>query len=167
MLNLNKSTAIGILMFSLTLLYPFVLHAQKQKNEPFIIHLKSAHVISIDITKHKKSTSNNITINLTSENAGSTYSETPTGNNAKWANIPPPQITDITVLEGFYATLQKGNENARSNTTVLSQVSYPFRLKIEISDQNLDVEFLEAGDWIIKISLDNIFNPDRFNTPLN
>ena len=166
MLNLNKSTAIGMLMLSLTLLFPFVLYSQKQKQEPFIIHSKSAHISSIEI-KSKKSTGNNITINLSSENAGSAYSETPTDNNAKWANIPPPQITDITVLEGFYASHQKTNENARSNTTLLSQVRYPFRLKIEISDQNLDVEFLEAGNWTIKINLDNIYNPDLFNTPIN
>jgi hypothetical protein len=163
---LNLKSARGILMLLSPLLCPLILHAQKQ--EPYIIHFRSAHVSSLDIAKHKKSLSRNITINLTSENAGAAYSETPpAGTLAKWASIPPPQITNITVMDGFYTTLQKGNENTRSNTTVLSQVTFPLRLKIEISDQSLDIEFPEAGDWTIKITLDNIYNPDRLSPPLN
>jgi hypothetical protein len=163
----NKRTVNGILTLSLLLLYSLPSYSQKQKNEAFIIHSTSAHVKNIEI-KARKSTNNTVTINLSSETAGSAFSETPEGNNsAKWANIPTPQITNITVMRGFYSTIQKINESNRSNSTLLSQVTYPLRLKVEISDQNFEVEILEPGTWTIKVYLDNIYNPDLFNTPVN
>lgn len=165
MINLNKLTQSPLLMISLALCSS-ASYSQNQKSESFIIHNKTAHIRSVDI-KGKKTTAQNITIILSSENAGAAFSETPEGNNAKWDLIPPPQITDITVMNGFYSTLQKTNQNARSTSTFLSQVRYPIRLKVEISDQKLEVEIVEAGSWTIKIILDNIYNPDLFNTLVN
>ncbi len=70
--------------------------------------------------------------------AGSTYSERPAGNNAKWANIPPPQITDITVLNGFYSTLQKSNESSRSNTTLSNQDTRQIFISINVSRLSIE-----------------------------
>jgi hypothetical protein len=163
--KLNIRAANGILAFLLLASSPFISFSQK-KAAPFIIHSTSAHVKSVEI-KAKKSADNTVTINLSSENAGSAYSETPEGNNAKWAIIPTPQITNITVMEGFYSALQKINESNRSNNTLLTQVTFPIRLKVEISDQKFDVQILQPGSWTIKVVLDNIFNPDLFNAPVN
>lgn len=139
---------------------------QEQKKETFIVHQKTAHISGVEV-KQRKSTNNNITINLTNSNAGSTFSTTPTGGDAaNWQQIPPPKLTDITVMTGFYDGIQKNKENARSTATTLSQIKYPFRIKIEISDQNLEIEFLEPGDYSVNITLDNKFNPDITNTPL-
>ncbi|HEY0669271.1 MAG TPA: hypothetical protein VGD22_13885, partial [Sphingobacteriaceae bacterium] len=139
---------------------------QKQSKDAFIIHLKSAHVTEVDV-KRRKSSNNNVSINLTNSNSGATFSTNPSGDQANWQQIPPPQLTDITVLEGLYDNIQKNKENARTTSTMLSQVKYPLRIKIEISDQNVDVELLEEGDWIINITLDNKYNPDVLNTPIN
>lgn len=138
-----------------------------QSKESFIVHLKSAHVTEVDV-KRRKSSNNNVNINLTNSNSGSTYSTNPSeGHQANWQQVPPPQLTDITVLEGLYDNIQKNKENARTTSTTLSQVKYPLRIKIEISDQNVDVELLEEGDWIINVTLDNKYNPDVLNTPIN
>ncbi|HEY0667695.1 MAG TPA: hypothetical protein VGD22_05935, partial [Sphingobacteriaceae bacterium] len=79
---------------------------QKQSKEAFIIHLKSAHVTEVDV-KRRKSSNNNVSINLTNSNSGATFSTNPSGDQANWQQIPPPQLTDITVLEGLYDNIQK------------------------------------------------------------
>jgi hypothetical protein len=166
MFNLNKSILSSALFF--LAICPLILTAQETKKDPFKVHSKSAHITSVEI-KNKKGTNNNIVIQLTNSNAGGTYSVNPanTGNDASWHQIPPPQITDITVMKGEYSSAQKRPDNARNSITTLLQVQYPLRIKIEISGQNLDVEFLEAGNWNLNVALDNIYNPDILAAPSN
>ncbi len=149
-------------------LCPLILIAQDTKKEPHIIHSKSARITSVEI-KNKKGTNRNIVIQLTNSNAGSTFSITPvdTINRGLWNQIPPPQITDITIMNGEYTSAQKRPDNLRNSITTLLQVQYPLRIKIEISGQILDVEFLEAGNWQMNVMLDNNYNPDILAAPAN
>lgn len=156
----------AIKLLIIILLFPLTLLGQKQKKESFIVHSKTAEINSVDI-KFKKSKLNAVYITLSSKSAGSTFSESPSGNEARWAAVPPPQISNITLMEGFYSSFEKRTETQRSNSYQLTQVKYPLRLKIEISNQNLDIEILEEGDWEVKIMLDNIYNPGMINTPFN
>ena len=138
---------------------------QENSRQAFIVHFKSAHVSEVEI-KRRESSNNNVSISLTNINAGSTYSTSPSADGPNWSQIPPPQLTDITVLNGFYETIQKQKSNNRSTTTVLSNARYPLRVKLEISGQNLDVELLEPGDWLVDVTLDNKYNPDVLATPI-
>lgn len=112
------------------------------------VHNRTQQFTTINIKKSTGNADNTITINLTSTTAGV--------NSINGGNpVAQPFITDIMISKGTYQTTQELNKGPKTSSKLLVNVSFPFRAKVYVGTQYMDVEISEPGQWTIEGSLNN------------
>jgi hypothetical protein len=114
-------------------------------SRPFIIHNRTNHIVRLDVRK-VKGASNSIQIELSSTSSGIPRLD---GGGVS----PKPEITEILVAEGIYGQIQHVSSTAKGSIKKLIEVRFPFRAKIRMGTQEVDLEFREAGSWNTIIGL--------------
>jgi len=115
------------------------------KNEnPWIVHGKTGSVRDVDI-EFTADPVNRIRIVITNTTGGVTGSS---------VNIYPRLKVDNTqVLKGSYERLTSLESHLKSTETSLMEVSFPFRVKLNIAREEVEIEFFEAGSYTVTIAI--------------
>lgn len=117
------------------------------KNEkPFKIHNRSLQVSKSDV-KFTASAVKEITILLSN-----TTGNVPTMGGQISAKAT---LTDLSIARGTYVRMVNLFETNKQTAYKLEDVSFPFRAKFRIGNQEVDVEFLEDGKYTLDIALNN------------
>ncbi len=116
-------------------------------DKPYIIHYKTVHVTNLSARVQNKLL-NQIDIFLGSETGNS-----PVGPSNPGALTPKLELTDMTVTEGTYLRRTQNDNNGKKIQYNLEEVTFPFRVVFTMGNDSVDLEFLEAGRWIVEIRL--------------
>lgn len=110
---------------------------------PYIIHSKTADLVQISIKK-EKSLNRDITFTMESTRGGAM---------AIGRQIPKPAITNIDVVTGLYINQFDQTNMPKTNSSTLRGVQFPFRVRISIGSELLEIEFLEEGKYQVDIRI--------------
>ncbi|NEU09256.1 hypothetical protein GZH53_13090 [Flavihumibacter sp. R14] len=64
-------------------------------------------------------------------------------------------LSDVSIAKGSYTRLINLYERNKVLAYKLEQVNFPFRAKFRVGNQDIDVEFMEAGEFVLDINLNN------------
>lgn len=113
--------------------------------KPYIIHTRTLHFSLIEVKKNKSALENTITIEVGSTTGG-TYG-------LKSGGVPKPELTDIQIIKGSYVQSHSINKGDRISSRTLLNVIFPFQATYRIGNQEVAIEILEEGNWLINLRL--------------
>ena len=128
--------------------------------KPFIIYSKSKHVTKISCTKISNDL-NELDIYLNSETGGNPTSminadKTPKPDgeeNPILAITPKPKITSIEVKEGSFENKIENDTYGKKIVYNIERTTFPFHAILNMGSEFLEIEFFEAGKWMLEITL--------------
>lgn len=142
LMNIRKALILGILVFTAG----FIQAQSKPKTErPYVIHERGQYMTKINVIKNLRSKENTVQIeavNLTG-GIGRIVGE----------DMPGAEITDVGAFIGSFNAIRKVSKSGRGETIQLTQVVFPIKLRITISQQVLELELKEAGYWKVSVGL--------------
>ena len=115
------------------------------KNEkPWIIHSKTGSVrdVEVEYTSDPLARIKIVVINTTGG------AQTSSG-----ATMPRYRVDNVQVLKGHYERLTSLESHLKSTETTLIEVIFPFRVKLNIGTEEVELEFFESGSYIVNISI--------------
>lgn len=114
--------------------------------KPYKVYNRSVQVSKSEV-KFKSSNSNDIIVLLSNT----------TGNMPSMSGRVSPKatLTDVNIAKGRYIRLVNLFEKNQQTAYKLEQVTFPFRAKFRIGGQEVDVEFMEDGEYTLDIALNN------------
>lgn len=115
------------------------------KNEkPYIVHSKTGSVRDIEID-YSNDPLARIKIVVTNTTGGA---QTSSG-----ATMPRFRVDNVQVLKGHYERLTSLEAHLKSTETTLIEVIFPFRVKLNIGTEEVELEFFESGSYTVTISI--------------
>lgn len=154
-MNIRKSIVLCLFILSVG----FAQAQSKAKAErPYIIHERGQHMTKLSIIKDLRGIGNTIQIDALNLSGGTLriVGEQKTGVNYQIGHteeMPGADITEVTAFLGSYNALREVSKSGRGETIQLTQVVFPVKLRITISQQVLEVEIKEEGYWKISVGM--------------
>jgi hypothetical protein len=137
---------------SIALILGLSLAVQAQKKErpekpvkQFTIYEKGQYMTKVDVRKEIRGTENIVQIDALNVSGGSAL--------IRGEVLPGAEISQVLATAGNYNLTRQISKSGRGESIQLMDVVFPVRLRITISNQNLDVEIKEAGFWKIAVGL--------------
>lgn len=112
---------------------------------PYLVHSRTHTINQIDVNRDESSQSKEIIIYTESITGGV---KAPLG-----GEIPRPKVTGVEILKGLYVQQFDQDLNVKRTATTFRMVQFPFRARISIGTDILDIELLEEGRWVIELKL--------------
>lgn len=69
--------------------------------------------------------------------------------------LPRNKVDNVIVLKGNYERITSLESHYKSTETTLTEVAFPFRAKLQIAREEIEIEFFERGSYIVNISINN------------
>jgi hypothetical protein len=115
------------------------------KNEkPYKIYFTSKSVTETEV-EFKKDAFKQITFNITNTSgAGVDLGGEPAAR---------MNVDDIHMVKGSYTRMRTNDDHAKKSETVLEDIVFPARMKITIGSEQVEIEFLEEGSYIVNIRI--------------
>jgi hypothetical protein len=113
--------------------------------KPYLIHSKTPDLNRTDVTHNSQTALNEITFNIESIRGGFTGSVANT--------IQKIQITSIDIMSGQYMNKIDNNNLPKTFISTLKGVQFPFRARISLGSDLLDIEFFEKGNYTVEIKI--------------
>jgi hypothetical protein len=116
-----------------------------QHEKPWEVHSKTGSIrdIDVDFTPDKF---NNVKVIITN----TTGSVTGLG-----GQVPPMKVDNMLLIKGSFQRQTSLETHLKSSETTYHDVMYPFRIKLQISREEIEIEFYEPGSYIVNISINN------------
>jgi len=115
--------------------------------KPYIVHSKTPDITRTDVTLNRETVLNEITFSIESVSGGAPIGVT------SGTIIPKITITDITIVSGQYMNKIDNNNLPKTFISTLKDVQFPFRARISLGSDQLDIEFFEKGTYKIEIKI--------------
>jgi len=65
------------------------------------------------------------------------------------------KVDNVQVLKGHYERMTSLESHLKSSETTLIEVIFPFRIKLNIGREEVEVEFFESGTYTVNIAINN------------
>jgi hypothetical protein len=115
------------------------------KNEkPWIVHNKTGSVRTVEV-EYTSDPLARLKIVVTNTTGGA---QTSSG-----ATMPRYKVDNVQVLKGHYERLTSLESHLKSTETTIIEVIFPFRVKLNIGTEEVEIEFFESGSYIVNISI--------------
>jgi len=115
------------------------------KNEkPWIVHGKTGSVRGVEV-EYTPDPLARIKIVVSNTTGGA---QTSSG-----ATMPRYTVDNVQVLKGHYERLTSLESHLKSTETTIIEVIFPFRIKLNIGTEEVELEFFESGSYIVNISI--------------
>lgn len=111
--------------------------------KPYIVHYKTPDIASLEISR-ETSQNKEITFIIQSTRGGAMGIS---------SQIPKITITNIDIINGQYMTRADDYNMPKTNKTVLRGVEFPFRIRVTLETDIIEVEFLEEGRYNVDIHI--------------
>jgi len=114
----------------------------------YIIHGQTNQISRIEVRKVSEAITNKIVIELSNTSGGiPSLGVSSAGVKAT--------LTDVIIQSGTYLRIVKLPDGPKGTTQALTDVEFPFRARFKIGAQEMSIEILEPGDWLITAFLNN------------
>jgi hypothetical protein len=77
------------------------------------------------------------------------------GVSAIGGQLPQYKVDNVLVVKGFYDRKTSLESHLKSTETTLTDVTYPFRAKLQMTREEVEIEFFERGSYTVNISINN------------
>jgi len=77
------------------------------------------------------------------------------GVSAIGGQLPQFKVDNVLVSKGFYDRKTSLETHLKSTETTLTDVTFPFRAKLQIAREEVEIEFFERGSYTVNISINN------------
>jgi len=115
------------------------------KNEkPWIVHNKTGSVRDVEV-EYTPDPLARIKIVVSNTTGGA---QTSSG-----ATMPRYTVDYVQVLKGHYERLTSLESHLKSTETTIIEVIFPFRIKLTIGTEEVELEFFESGSYTVSISI--------------
>jgi len=115
------------------------------KNEkPWIVHGKTGSVRDVEV-EYTPDPLARIKIVVSNTTGGA---QTSSG-----ATMPRYTVDYVQVLKGHYERLTSLESHLKSTETTIIEVIFPFRIKLNIGTEEVELEFFESGSYTVNISI--------------
>jgi hypothetical protein len=111
----------------------------------FAVHERGQYMTKVEVRKEVKGTENIVQIEALNVSGGSAL--------IRGEILPGADISTISPVQGSYNMTRQISKSGRGMTLQLLDVIFPFRVRVTISDQVLDLEIKEAGFWKVSVGL--------------
>lgn len=116
------------------------------KNEkPWLVHNKTGSVRNVEVTFTPDPLAR-VKIIITN---------TTSGQQTTFGVVPPMKVDNVQVLKGHYERQTSLESHLKSSETTLIEVIFPFRIKLNIGREEVELEFFESGSYTVDISINN------------
>ena len=69
--------------------------------------------------------------------------------------VPPMKVDNTLLIKGSYQRQTSLESHYKSSETSYHDVMFPFRVKLQISKEEIDIEFFEPGNYTVNVSINN------------
>jgi hypothetical protein len=150
--------SVNYLFFALMTLYSFTAGAQSKgktkSGDGYTIYEKGSYMAYVEVRKDIKGLNNVVQIQAMNVSGGSGTITMPGSSKVESGGIlPGADITDISLVQGRYNSVRDVMKTPKSVTKKLIDVEYPLRIRVNISQQILDVELKEPGSWNVLVRM--------------
>ena len=114
--------------------------------KPWIVHSKTGSVREVQV-EYNSDPLQRIKIVITNTTGGA---QTSSG-----FSMPRYTVDNVQVLKGHFERQTSLESHLKSTETTLMEVTFPFRVKLNIAREEVEIEFLEPGSYIVNISINN------------
>lgn len=121
---------------------------QGRFEKPYIIHSQTNQISRIEVRKLSDKPANKIVIELSNTSGGIPS----LGVSAAGVKAT---LTDVVIQSGSYLRIVRLPDGPKGTSQVLMDVEFPFRGRFRIGTQEMSIEILEPGDWMIGAFLNN------------
>ena len=115
--------------------------------KPYIIHSKTPDITRTDVTLSRESIATEIRFSIETISGGAPIGVT------SGTIIPKITITDIAIISGQYLNKIDNDNLLKTFMSTLKDVQFPFRARITMGTDVLDIEFLEKGAYTVEIKI--------------
>jgi hypothetical protein len=113
---------------------------------PYRIISKSKSVNDVEV-EYKRDQGNRITFFITNTSGGAQLVD--------GSELPKMKVDEVQAVTGAYGRLFVNDTHAKKTESVLEDVRFPIRMKATISTEEIEIEFREAGTYIINIRIND------------
>lgn len=116
-----------------------------QREKPWEVYSKTGSVrdIDIDYTSDKLDRVKVIITNTTGSVTG------------VGGSVPPIKVDNLILIKGSFQRQTSLESHLKSTETTFHDIIFPFRVKLQMSREEIEVEFFEPGSYTINISINN------------
>lgn len=111
--------------------------------KPYIIHSKTPDITTTDVQVTKGSASTEIVFSIESVRGGMSGS----------TDNPKISITNMDIISGQYLNKVDNDNLPKTFISTLKSVQFPFRARLTMGTDVLDIEFLEKGSYEVEIKI--------------
>ena len=115
--------------------------------KPYIIHSKTPDITRTDVTLSRESIATEIRFSIETISGGAPIGVT------SGTIIPKITITDIAIISGQYLNKIDNDNLLKTFMSTLKDVQFPFRTRLTMGTDVLDIEFLEKGAYTVEIKI--------------
>jgi hypothetical protein len=111
---------------------------------PYTVYFKTKLITELEVS-HKKDAFSQITFFVTNTSGGS---QTP-----YYGYYPRLKVDDVQLNYGRYGRLMINDVHTKKTESILSDVTYPIRMKVIIDKEEVEMEFRESGSYVITLHI--------------
>lgn len=111
--------------------------------KPYIVYFTSKAITQVE-TEYKKQPFSQVSFFVTNTSSGGIELR---GENEKM------KVDEINMIRGNYGRMTLDNNHVKRSETVLHDVTFPARMKVKIGGEELEMEFLEEGVYVVNIRI--------------
>lgn len=120
-------------------------YAGLNENPYRIIH-KSKLVTEIEV-EQKKDGYNKITFFITNTSGGAALID--------GSELPKMKVDEVRAMTGAFGRLFVNDNHSKKTESIIEDVRFPFRMKAIIGTEEIEIEFFEAGTYILNIRIND------------
>lgn len=113
---------------------------------PYRIIYKSKKVNEMEV-EYKQDGYNKITFFITNTSGGSSYID--------GTDMPRMKVDEVQIITGSYGRLFLNDNHAKKTESILEDVNFPIRFKAIIGEEEVEMEFKSAGNYIIILRIND------------
>lgn len=116
------------------------------KNEkPWQVYSKTGSITKVDV-EHTPDNISRVRIIITNTTGGAS---------SLGGQLPQYKVDNVVIVKGNFQRQTNLETHFKSTETSFFEITFPFRIKLMMSREELDIEMFEAGSYTINISINN------------
>ncbi len=113
---------------------------------PYRIINKSKMVTDVEV-EYKTDPYNKITFFITNTSGGAS--------SVSSDELPKIKVDEIEAVTGAYGRLYVNDNHAKKTESIIEDVRFPIRMRVKMGTEDVEIEFREAGTYIINIRIND------------
>jgi hypothetical protein len=111
--------------------------------KPYLVYFTSKSITQVEV-EYKKEVFHQVTFMITNTSGGAVELSGETGK---------MKVDEVLMSKGSYGRMVTNNDHTKRSETILYDVVFPARMKINIGGEQVEIEFFEAGNFTVNLRI--------------